>query len=61
MKPWHECLTTRGLIVFVIIPTLLAIIAFTYATRDTCYVGQTDGNWLGYGSCYKMIDKVVGK
>jgi hypothetical protein len=35
---------------------LLAVIgAITYATRDVCYVGQPDGNWLGYGSCHKMI------
>ena len=33
---------------------------FTYATRDVCYVGE-DGNWLGYGSCSEMIDKVTGE
>lgn len=31
---------------------------FTYATRDTCYVGE-GGNALGYGSCTKMIDEVI--
>ena len=36
----------------------LLISLFTYATRDTCYVGQ-GGNALGYGSCTKMIDEVI--
>jgi hypothetical protein len=31
---------------------------FTYATRDTCYVGE-GGNALGYGSCTEMIDQVI--
>ena len=34
---------------------------FTYATRDTCYVGQEYGNVFGYGSCNDMIDRVVNK
>ena len=34
---------------------LLVVGAVTYATRDVCYVGQPDGNMLGYGSCHKMI------
>jgi membrane associated rhomboid family serine protease len=48
----------RRFTVFVIIPVLIALVAFTYVTRDTCYVGA-DGNWLGYGSCSQMIDKVI--
>ena len=36
----------------------LLISLFTYATRDTCYVGD-GGNALGYGSCMKMIDEVI--
>jgi len=36
----------------------LLLSSFTYATRDTCYVGQ-GGNALGYGSCEKMIDQVI--
>jgi hypothetical protein len=42
---------------------VVAIIAngFTYLTRDTCYVGNMEGNFLGYGSCSKMLDLVVGK
>jgi len=36
---------------------------FTYATRDTCYVGTNNdyGNFLGYGSCEKMLDDVVNQ
>lgn len=52
-------LNRRGWIVCVIIPALLAMIAFTYATRDICYVGNMPGNHLGYGSCSKMIDLVI--
>jgi hypothetical protein len=51
-------LTRRGWIVLVWIPVLITLVAFTYVTRDTCYVGA-DGNWLGYGSCSQMIDKVI--
>jgi hypothetical protein len=49
--------TRRGWIVIVVLITLVVGL-FTYATRDVCYVGQ-DGNWLGYGSCSKMIDKII--
>lgn len=52
-------LTTRGWIVLVIVPVLILISLFTYATRDLCYVGKS-GNFLGYGSCTKMIDEVIG-
>lgn len=38
---------------------ILLVALFTYATRDTCYVGKS-GNLLGYGSCAKMIDEVIG-
>lgn len=38
----------------------LIILAFTYLTRDVCYVGNMPGNTLGYGSCSKMLDLVVG-
>jgi hypothetical protein len=51
-------LTKRGWLVLVIIPMLLTVALFTYATRDICYVGE-NGNWLGYGSCSKMIDQVI--
>lgn len=37
---------------------LLLMSLFTYATRDTCYVGN-GGNALGYGSCSQMIDEVI--
>jgi hypothetical protein len=53
-------LTVRGWIVLVIIPALILVSLFTYATRDVCYVGK-GGNWLGYGSCTKMIDEVTGE
>jgi hypothetical protein len=42
-----------------IIGGALILSLFTYATRDVCYVGE-GGNALGYGSCLKMIDEVVG-
>ena len=47
----------RAVAVFVL---ALIISLFTYATRDTCYVGNMPGNTLGYGSCSKMLDLVVG-
>lgn len=58
MKPTWT-LTRRGWIVVVIAVTLLVGL-FTYATRDVCYVGNK-GNALGYGSCSKMLDEVIGK
>ena len=53
-------LTRRGWIVCVVLPAVLVVSLFTWATRDVCYVGE-GGNWLGYGSCSTMIDNVVGK
>jgi len=50
-------LTRRGWIVLVIIPAILALVAFTYLTRDVCW--KEDGT--GYGSCSLMIDKELGK
>jgi hypothetical protein len=55
--PKHQ---RRRFIVFVVIPVAIALIAFTYATRDVCYVGA-DGNMFGYGSCSQMIDKVINQ
>lgn len=52
-------ITRRGWIVLVIFISLI-VGGFTYATRDVCYVGE-DGNWLGYGSCSKMIDDAIGE
>jgi hypothetical protein len=46
--------------VLVIVPALIVLSLFTYATRDVCYVGDS-GNWLGYGSCTEMIDEVIGE
>lgn len=37
---------------------LLLMSLFSYAIRDTCYVGE-GGNALGYGSCMTMIDNVI--
>lgn len=48
-------LTKRGWIVLVIIPVLVAVIAFTYLTRNVCWTGA------GYGSCTEMIDGIVTK
>lgn len=47
------------LAVFVILISSL----FTYGTRDVCYVGTDKeyANFLGYGSCSKMLDEVIGK
>jgi hypothetical protein len=42
-----------------VIVVLLIASVFTYATRDTCYVGNMPGNTLGYGSCLEMIDLVI--
>lgn len=53
-------LTRRGWIVLVILPVIILVSLFSYATRDICYVGK-GGNVLGYGSCTKMIDNVIGE
>jgi len=45
-------LTTRGWVVLVIIPAIIATLLISYVTRDICWVGD------GYGSCSKMIDKL---
>jgi hypothetical protein len=51
-------LTTRGVVVLIVIPILLLVSLFTYVTRDTCYVGtdKSYANSFGYGSCTKFID-----
>jgi predicted nucleic acid-binding Zn finger protein len=54
-------LNRKGWIVCVIIPGLIAMMIFSYVTRDVCYVGNMPGNHLGYGSCSKMIDTVTEK
>jgi hypothetical protein len=46
-------LTTRGWVVLVIIPAIIATLFISYVTRDICWVGD------GYGSCSKMIDQVT--
>lgn len=48
----------RAVAVFIL---ALVLSLFTYATRDVCYVGNMENNVLGYGSCSKMLDLVVGK
>jgi hypothetical protein len=57
MRKQH--LTRRGWVVLVIIPIILFVSLFTYATRDICYVGTEYGNILGYGSCNAMLDRVI--
>lgn len=52
-------LNRRGWIVLVVIPAIVATLTFTYVTRDTCYVGTQYGNFLGYGSCNDMLDRVL--
>lgn len=51
-------LNKRGVIVIWSL-AILIVSLFTYATRDVCYVGNMEGNTLGYGSCSKMIDLVI--
>jgi hypothetical protein len=51
-------LNRRGWIVLVVIPAIVATLFLTWATRDVCYVGES-GNFLGYGSCNDMIDRVI--
>lgn len=50
----------RRRVAFALVVAIIAI-GFTYLTRDVCYVGNMEGNFLGYGSCSKMLDLVVGK
>ena len=50
----------RRRVTFALVVAIIAI-GFTYLTRDVCYVGNMEGNFLGYGSCSKMLDLVVGK
>lgn len=52
-------LNKRGIIVMWVL-AIFIVGAFTYLTRDICYVGNLEGNTLGYGSCSKMIDMVIG-
>ena len=54
-------LNKRGRIVLIWIPLFIAVMTFTYATRDVCYVGNLKGNFLGYGSCNQMLDIVIGE
>ena len=56
-------LTRRGWIVLVIIPSILLMLLASWLTRDVCYVGTDKpyANFIGYGSCQKMIDEVTNK
>ena len=56
-------LTRRGWIVLVIIPSILLMMFASWVTRDVCYVGTDKpyANFIGYGSCQKMIDEVINK
>jgi hypothetical protein len=56
MKMDRKYVVRRRVVAAIIFALVISL--FTYATRDACYVGE-DGNWLGYGSCLEMIDKVV--
>jgi hypothetical protein len=58
MKMDRKYVVRRRVVAAVIFTLIIGL--FTYATRDVCYVGK-DGNWLGYGSCSEMIDKVIGE
>jgi hypothetical protein len=58
MKMDRKYVVRRRVVAALIFALIIGL--FTYATRDVCYVGE-DGNWLGYGSCSEMIDKVIGE
>lgn len=47
-------LTKRGKFVLWLL-VAVAVALFTYATRDTCWVGER-GNGFGYGSCSALYD-----
>jgi hypothetical protein len=53
-------LNKRGVIVMWTL-AILIVSLFTYVTRDICYVGNMEGNFVGYGSCTKMIDEAIDK
>ena len=53
-------LNKRGIIVMWTL-AILIVSLLTYATRDICYVGNMEGNFIGYGSCTKMIDEAIDK
>jgi hypothetical protein len=57
MKMERKYIVRRRAVAAIVAALLLSL--FTYATRDTCYVGE-GGNAFGYGSCLKMIDEVTG-
>ena len=57
-KSTIDLITRRGWTVIWILVLVIGI-SFGYATRDICYVVEK-GNFLGYGSCSKMIDDVIG-
>lgn len=57
MRMERKYIARRRAVAFIVGALILSL--FTYATRDTCYVGE-GGNALGYGSCLEMIDEVVG-
>jgi len=56
MRMERKYVIRRRIVAGIALALLLSL--FTYATRDTCYVGE-GGNALGYGSCSKMINKVI--
>jgi hypothetical protein len=57
MKMERKYIVRRRAVAFMVGALILSL--FTYATRDTCYVGK-GGNAFGYGSCLEMIDEVTG-
>lgn len=56
MRMERKFVIRRRIVALAVAASLVS--AFTYATRDICYVGE-GGNALGYGSCTAMIDKVI--
>jgi predicted nucleic acid-binding Zn finger protein len=56
MKMDRKYIVRRRFVALALGAVLMSL--FTYATRDTCYVGN-GGNALGYGSCSQMIDEVI--
>lgn len=59
MKMERKYVVRRRVVLAVVI--LLLTTLFTVATKDVCYVGPENGNFLGYGSCLQMIEREVNE
>jgi hypothetical protein len=59
MKMDRKYVIRRRVTLAIVVMVLTSL--FTYATRDTCYVGTDKeyANFLGYGSCNLWLDDAV--